>query len=270
MADVHDHDIAPDHGHTITPAPPEVRTPEHDGGAGLASALGNQRVGQVLGSGVQRAGATGAQQLDETVARTIEERRGRGQPLDKGVRRDMETNLGTDLSDVRVHTDSSAHELNESVNARAFTTGNDVFFKQGTYDPASSSGRELLGHELTHVVQQRAGASGLESGQVSHPSDPAEQHAEAVGRSLGTGAATPAPAAGTPAVARQEEEEELQAAREPGVARQAMEEEEEVQASREPGTVVAREGEEEEELQAAREPGTIVAREGEEELEEGV
>lgn len=230
MADFRDHqDVDVERSHPHRRDADGASTAQHDRGLGLASRLGNEHVTQVV-RGVQRAGATGAQELDESVARAIEERRGRGQPLDGGVRDEMEGALGHDLSDVRVHTDADAHDLNNAVSARAFTTGNDVFFKQGTYDPGSSSGKQLLAHELTHVVQQREGTSGLAAGEVSHPSDAAEQHAEAVGQQV-------AAAPDTPVVARQpeEEEEELQMSREPGVARQPAEEEEELQMSREPG-----------------------------------
>lgn len=247
------HDQTPKH----TPRTPDHEAEAgHDHGLGLASTLGNSQVGQVLSSpGVQRAGATSAQQLDESVARAIEDRRGRGAPLDDDTRTEMEGALGHDLSDVRVHTDSTAHELNESVSARAFTTGSDVFFKQGTYDPGSSSGRELLGHELTHVVQQREGTSGLAAGEVSHPADAAEQHAEAVGRTLADGAATPA-ATSAPGGAQA------------SVAREADEElEEPVAGAWEAGGIQRQDDEElEEPMAGAWEPG--VQREAEEELEE--
>ena len=62
--------------------------------------------------------------------------------------------MGADFGSVRVHTGSQADALNRSLSARAFTTGQDIFFKQGEYSPGSSSGRELLAHELTHVMQQ--------------------------------------------------------------------------------------------------------------------
>jgi hypothetical protein len=70
----------------------------------------------------------------------------------------MEGAFGADFSGVRVHTDSKSDSLNRSVQAKAFTTGSDIFFRSGTYQPASSGGQELLAHELTHVVQQ-GGAS---------------------------------------------------------------------------------------------------------------
>ncbi len=62
--------------------------------------------------------------------------------------------MGSDFSRVKVHTDQTADTLNRSIQARAFTTGNDVFFRQGEYNPQSRGGQELIAHELTHVVQQ--------------------------------------------------------------------------------------------------------------------
>jgi hypothetical protein len=66
--------------------------------------------------------------------------------------------FSANFGDVRVHTNDKASRLNESLNSRAFTTGKDVFFRQGEYRPGSSAGRELLAHELTHVVQQGGGS----------------------------------------------------------------------------------------------------------------
>ncbi len=85
---------------------------------------------------------------------SIQRARGGGQSLPDNVRAPMESAFGSDFSGVRVHQDSEADALNQSLQARAFTTGQDIFFKQGEYNPDSSSGQELLAHELTHVVQQ--------------------------------------------------------------------------------------------------------------------
>ncbi|HAX90316.1 MAG TPA: hypothetical protein DCY91_29780 [Cyanobacteria bacterium UBA11370] len=85
----------------------------------------------------------------------IEGARGSGQPLDESVKEPMEREFGADFSGVRVHTDGTADELNQSIQAYAFTTGQDVFFREGAYDPLSRGGQELLAHELTHVVQQK-------------------------------------------------------------------------------------------------------------------
>jgi len=79
-----------------------------------------------------------------------------GHPLDSHTRSFMEPRFGHDFSAVRVHADSRAAESARSVGALAFTAGRHVVFGAGTYAPHSSSGRCLLAHELTHVVQQGA------------------------------------------------------------------------------------------------------------------
>lgn len=79
-----------------------------------------------------------------------------GSPLEPKLRGQMETAMGTDFSQVKVHTDVQSDQLNRSIQAKAFTTGQDVFFSQGAYNPSSSNGQELIAHELTHVVQQGA------------------------------------------------------------------------------------------------------------------
>jgi Domain of unknown function (DUF4157) len=85
----------------------------------------------------------------------INQARGGGQSLDTGLQRSMGQAMGANFSRVRVHTDNRADQLNRSIQAKAFTTGQDVFFRQGAYQPGSRGGQELLAHELTHVVQQR-------------------------------------------------------------------------------------------------------------------
>ena len=83
--------------------------------------------------------------------------RGNGSALPTTIRRSMEGALDTDLGGVRVHTDQRADVLNRSLSASAFTTGKDLFFRKGEYQPNSGEGRSLLAHELTHVKQQRGG-----------------------------------------------------------------------------------------------------------------
>jgi LysM repeat protein len=58
------------------------------------------------------------------------------------------------LENVRIHAGKGADQAARSVNSRAFTLGNDIVFAAGEYRPASAGGRQLLAHELTHVVQQ--------------------------------------------------------------------------------------------------------------------
>jgi len=88
----------------------------------------------------------------------VESARGGGQALDPGVQREMEGHFGADFSGVRVHQDSQAADLNSRLSARAFTTGNDIFVGQGGLNAGSRGGKELLAHELTHVVQQGGAA----------------------------------------------------------------------------------------------------------------
>ncbi|HEX8107869.1 MAG TPA: DUF4157 domain-containing protein [Kofleriaceae bacterium] len=78
---------------------------------------------------------------------------GQGHPLDHAIRRTMESFFQADFSGVRVYEGPAA----QAMNALAFTLGEDIHFAPGLYDPASRGGVELLGHELTHVVQQRDG-----------------------------------------------------------------------------------------------------------------
>ncbi len=84
----------------------------------------------------------------------IQSTRGSGEPLTDTIRKPMEQAFGADFSGVKLHTDLQSDHLNKSIQAKAFTTGNDIFFKQGAYSPSSRSGQQLLAHELTHVVQQ--------------------------------------------------------------------------------------------------------------------
>ncbi len=82
---------------------------------------------------------------------------GGGRQLPHPVRRRMEDALGADFVDVRLHTGSQADDAARRHGARAFTYGTDIVFAHGEYAPQLTAGRELLAHELVHVVQQRAG-----------------------------------------------------------------------------------------------------------------
>ena len=84
----------------------------------------------------------------------IDSAKGSAQPLSSEVKTPMEQAFGADFNDVKIHTDTEADALNKQLNAKAFTTGTDIFFRDGEYNPESDSGKKLLAHELTHVVQQ--------------------------------------------------------------------------------------------------------------------
>lgn len=125
---------------------------------------------------------------------------GGGAPMPGGLKQSMEKKLGADLSDVNIHTGGDSAAASKDLNARAFTTGTDVHFGSGEFNPGTKEGKKLLAHELTHVVQAKrsgisrsedegkeaseeaspAGEKDGEQLEVSDPNEPAEQEADAV------------------------------------------------------------------------------------------
>jgi hypothetical protein len=101
--------------------------------------------------------------------------RGTGQLLSDRVRQPMERAFSADFSGVRIHTDARADMLNRSIQARAFTTGQDIFLRQGTYEPGRRDGLELIAHELTHVMQQNGGRVRLSSEEMKKTENNATQ-----------------------------------------------------------------------------------------------
>lgn len=80
--------------------------------------------------------------------------RGGGSPLPVETRNFMENAFSADFSSVRIHSDNQAAEMSKGINAKAFTYRDDIYFNEGRYDYHSREGKHLLGHELTHVLQQ--------------------------------------------------------------------------------------------------------------------
>ncbi len=95
------------------------------------------------------------------VQQQIDSSRGSGRQLSEQTRSFMESGIGADFQNVRIHTDSEAVQMNRELGARAFTVGNDVYFNSGEYSPTSYEGKRLLAHELTHTVQQGGSKAGL-------------------------------------------------------------------------------------------------------------
>lgn len=127
-----------------------------------------------------------------------------GVALASGVRAEMQARLGHDFSDVRVHTDAAADTSARALNALAYTSGYHIAFRSGQLNTGSTQGRELLAHELTHVVQQRQGpVSAVPIGggiARSDPSDSFERAADTIARDavaapLGHRARAPEPSA---------------------------------------------------------------------------
>lgn len=103
---------------------------------------------------IQRKASAGLVGADPELGSLLSGTKGRGQPLPASVGDFMGAALGTALDGVRIHTDEDAASMASSLHARAFTHGSDIYFNRGEYAPGSRDGRQLLAHELTHVVQQ--------------------------------------------------------------------------------------------------------------------
>jgi len=88
------------------------------------------------------------------ISSAIHSMQGGGQSLSRSERNFFEPRFGVDFSGVRVHSDNTAVQMNKEVNSQAFTVGNDIYFDSGRYSSGSGDGKQLLAHELTHVVQQ--------------------------------------------------------------------------------------------------------------------
>lgn len=162
---------------------------------------------------------------NEAVSSLLEEERspvldvvgsGGGSPMPAAARAGMEARFGADFGGVRLHTDSAAASSAQSVQAKAYTVGDDVVLGGGV-DPSSTAGEKTLAHELTHVLQQRAGdVDGTATGggiKVSDPGDRFEQEAEHTAERVMSGqapamGANAGPAAGVQREGEAEEEEE--------------------------------------------------------------
>ena len=170
-------------------------------GFDLPHRIGNRAFNEWLGSGVlQRkcncGGTCSHCSEDETLHRketggaraanplhvpkiVYEVLRSPGDRLDSTTRNFFESSLGHDFSQVRVHADGKAAQSAQAVNARAYTVGRDVVFASGRYQPREPAGLRLLGHELTHVVQQsRVRNVERTNLSISDPGDHAEREAD--------------------------------------------------------------------------------------------
>jgi len=152
----------------VTQSPQSITPAE---AAVLQRTVGNQALGRMLR--VQRqededelqmkpSSTMMGGEISSGIEAGIQRAKGGGRPLSPNIQSSMEHAFGdgqinADFSGVKVHTDNQSNQLNKSIQARAFTTGRDIFFRDGEYNPDNSSGQKLLAHELTHVVQQNGG-----------------------------------------------------------------------------------------------------------------
>lgn len=149
----------------------------------IASEIGNRGFAQTVsrmrdGDGILRGGV-----VHPAVEAMIVAARGRGIAPERTVAGRVGGVLGDSLDDVRVHADAGAAALARAVSARAFAVGSDIFFAPAEYRPDTPAGRDLLTHELVHVVQQRdAPRRGPLT--VSQPGDAVEREADDIARGI--------------------------------------------------------------------------------------
>ena len=134
----------------------------------------------VFGAGKYAPGASdGRRLIAHELTHVVQQGRGGGHPLSPEVRGPMEARFGHDFGAVRVHTDGAAAAATSRLDAKALAIGHHLAFAPGQFAPDSLAGRQLLAHELTHVVQAGRGPSPGRF--VSKPGDPAEREATDLG-----------------------------------------------------------------------------------------
>lgn len=180
---------------------------QHTGGSACADcSKKKQETAQSGGGTLQRrtAGVDTAAHAANTVPPIVHAvLRSPGQPLDTATRSFFEPRFGYDLSGVRVHTDAKAADSANAVNALAYTVGKDVVFGTREYAPSTVGGRNLLAHELTHVVQQNSnGRPWIAAYTLGDTSSPLEREAEKAVHSISSDQVPTVALSGAPQIAR--------------------------------------------------------------------
>jgi hypothetical protein len=147
--------------------------------------------------------ASSDQGVDEVPSVVNEVLHSPGQPLDSQARAFMEPRFGHDFSQVRVHSDAQAAESVQAVSARAYTVGRHVVFGPGQYGPNTPAGKELLAHELAHVIQQGSATPAHQPMAISSPGDKSEREADSAAQMVVAGSPQSALSTAQPAIHRQ-------------------------------------------------------------------
>lgn len=160
--------------------PSTAKAVDAEAGSGAAALPEIAVPGRVFRSSAPGGDPLGGAAVDPSVVAALRRRAGAGRPLPEGVGRRLADHLGQDLSAVRVHDDPEAARITSSLQASAFTHGNDLYFAQGAYRPGTERGLHTLAHEVGHVVAQRSGLDPGGSGPltVGRADDPAERLAD--------------------------------------------------------------------------------------------
>ncbi len=128
---------------------------------------------------------TGSQSLSDSISNPSG-----GQSLDTGARDFLEPKFGHSFENIKIHADGHADALSRNMNASAFTTGQDIFFRDGAYNPQTQGGMRLLSHELTHVVQQGQ-SNAVPTNSINLENDNAEREADMVSDQVFSGGSIP-------------------------------------------------------------------------------
>lgn len=160
---------APGHGSLAYPsrvvvqAKLEMTSPgdedEREADAVADAVIGGGKIARKISGGGASTGIAVPRQMESRLLQS----QGGGQPMPTGLQSTMEKGFGQAFPQVRLHTDADAAALSDSIGARAFTLGSDIYFNRGQFAPETADGQRLVAHELTHVVQ-RAGKLARESG----------------------------------------------------------------------------------------------------------
>jgi len=147
---------------------------------------------------LQAKNESGSKITETDLSSKLTQSKGGGAGMEASTQQEMSAGFGSDFSNVRIHTDSNAVQMNKELGSHAFTNGSDVYFNSGKYDPSSDSGKHLLAHELTHTVQQGAVTgvqTKLQENVIQREDDPCaepqEQGSQAEANSASTAASNP-------------------------------------------------------------------------------
>ena len=141
-------------------------------------------IGQVRRRGDEPKDPLGGSRVGPEIDGALARLQGRGRPLPEPIARSMGEAMGADLGQVRIHTGSEPAGLARSVQATAFTLGQDIFFGADSYAPQTPSGQRLLAHELAHTVQPGTGGGSGVGPVIGRAADPAEAEADRVADSV--------------------------------------------------------------------------------------
>ena len=157
----------------------------------------NQTLQRARGLGPAAGATREADRAGTNAALAAEALRSPGRPLDPATRAYMEPRFGYDFSNVRVHTDETAARAARSIDAVSYTAGTDIGFGSGRYAPDTPMGRELLAHELTHVVQQSHASPSTDT-PIAAPDSASEREAASSARQVAGGGVLDRPVSAVP------------------------------------------------------------------------